>query len=112
MPDQYEQERSVTDRRANAGCGVHEERMDKIDQQISSNHGWLKGVSTLVLVVGFVLSSLCTVIIGRLGNITDMLTDYRVMLKTHEIEINGLKGDVTELKAWAVNHDQNRRERN
>lgn len=88
-------------------CMVHESRMDAIDQQISSNKGWLKGVSTLLLVVGFILSSFCTVIISRLGTIADMLTDYRVMLKTHEIEIAGIKTDITDIKLRHNYEDQN-----
>lgn len=110
MPAEYKQQRENVGRREvdSKGCTVHEARMDKIDGEIASNKGWLKGVSTLLLVVGFILSSFCTVIIGRLGTITDMLTDYRVMLKTHEIEISSLKSDVAEIKSRHNYIDQQR----
>jgi hypothetical protein len=109
MTGQHSPERQGVGRRKEdeSDCKIHEERLDAFDKGIASNHGWLKGASCLVAIVGFITTLFCTTIIARLGTITDLLTDYRVMLKQHETEISGLKSDVQEIKQRHNFLDQN-----
>jgi hypothetical protein len=91
MTAQYNQERQTDRRQQDKDCKAHETRLDVIDRDVASNKGWLKGSAALLSVVAFVLSTFCTIIIGKLTGIEALLSDSKVMLKAHEIEITSLK---------------------
>jgi hypothetical protein len=96
--EEYRHQRTNKRRQEDIECAAHEKRLDTMDTHIASNKGWLKGTASLVGIVGFVLTLFCTNIIGRLTTISDLLTDYKVMLKQHETEINNIKNDVKEIQ--------------
>jgi archaellum component FlaC len=107
MPIETPERQGVGRRKVDEDCAAHEKRLDVMDQHIASNKGWLKGTASLVGVVGFIMVLFCTTIITKLGSISDLLTDYKVMLKQHETEINNMKTDIKDINERHKFIDQN-----
>jgi hypothetical protein len=84
-------------RQQDTDCATHEKRLDEMDNHIATNKGWLKGTASLVGVVGFIMVLFCTTIITKLGSISDLLTDYKVLLKQHDTEIINMKQDIRDI---------------
>jgi hypothetical protein len=102
MLDQYDDARSGVERRQmperTVNCANHEERMDKVDEDINQGKGWFKAAagfaSLAVMLVGFVGAN----INSKLSNIETMLTTDKSDIRLLNEKVTNLQQDVREVQ--------------
>ena len=85
-------------RKEDESCALHEERLDDMETDIAKQSGWLKASAGLVTAVSIAVSILCTVIIGKLGNIETLLSDSKVVLMQHSEQIKSIDSRVHDIE--------------
>lgn len=86
-------------------CQKHDERMDSIEEHMSTmsvdvhrNTGRFTAMLWFMGILGGIIGSCLIFLVAKTTSIESLLTDNKVTLMQHSEQINALKQDVTEIK--------------